>query len=112
MINGAHIVFQSKNVEADRAFFKDILGLNHVDVGNGRLIFRLPDSDLGLHDSEKNDVHELYLMCDDLGAEIARLTAAGIACEPPNDQGWGIVTRLRLPGGGSLALYQPRHARP
>ena len=112
MINGAHIVFQSKDVEADKAFFKDVLKFGYVDVGNGRLIFRLPDSDLGLHESERNDVHELYLMCDDLVAEIARLTAAGVACDPPDDRGWGIVTRLRLPGGGSLALYQPRHERP
>jgi predicted enzyme related to lactoylglutathione lyase len=112
MINGAHIVIQSKDVEADKAFFKDVLKFGHVDVGNGRLFFRLPDSELGLHESEKNDSHELFLMCDDLDAEITRLTAAGIACDPPSDQGWGIVTRLQLPGGGSLALYQPRHARP
>ena len=112
MINGAHVVIQSKDVEADQTFFRDVLKFCHVDVGNGRLFFRLPDSDLGLHESDKNDVHELYLMCDDIEAEIARLTAAGIACDPPNDQGWGIVTRLRLPGGGKLALYQPRHERP
>jgi hypothetical protein len=112
MINGAHIVIQSKDVEVDKAFFKDVLKFGHVDVGNGRLIFRLPDSDLGLHESEKNDVHELYLMCDDLDAEIARLTAVGVACDPPNDRGWGIVTSLTLPGGGKLALYQPHHERP
>ena len=112
MINGAHIIIYSKDEDADRAFFRDVLKFPHVDVGGGRLFFRLPSSDLAMHDSEKNDVHELWLMTDDVEAEVARLKAAGVACEATADRGWGIVTRITLPGGGKLGLYQPRHARP
>lgn len=112
MINGAHVLVYSKDAEADKAFFRDVLKFGHVDVGGGRLIFRLPPTDLMLHGGDENDLHELYLMTDDLAAEIARLKAAGVECEPPSDQGWGIVTSIVLPGGGKLGLYQPRHERP
>jgi catechol 2,3-dioxygenase-like lactoylglutathione lyase family enzyme len=112
MINGAHVIIYSKDEDADRAFFRNVLKFPHVDVGGGRLFFRLPSPDLALHDSEKNNVHELWLMTDDVEAEVARLTAAGASCEATADRGWGIVTHIALPGGGKLGLYQPRHARP
>ena len=112
MINGAHIIIYSKDEDADRAFFRDVLKFPHVDVGGGRLFFRLPPSELAMHDSENNDVHELWLMTDDVEEEVARLTAAGVPCEPIADRGWGIVTQITLPGGGKLGLYQPRHVRP
>jgi len=112
MINGAHVMIYTKDAQADAAFFRDVLKFGHVDVGNGRLIFRLPPTDLMMHGGDENGPHELYLMSDDLEADIARLKAAGIACDPPSDQGWGIMTSLTLPGGGKLGLYQPRHARP
>ena len=65
-----------------------------------------------MHESKNNDVHELWLMTDDVEAEFARLKAAGVTCDPTADRGWGIVTHIALPGGGKLGLYQPRHARP
>ena len=112
MINGAHVIIYSKDVSADRAFFRDILKFPHVDVGNGRLFFRLPDSELAMHESSKNDTHEIWMMTDDIATEIARLKAEGVPCDAIADQGWGIITHISLPGGGKLGLYQPRHARP
>jgi len=112
MINGAHVIIYSTDAEADRAFFRDVLKFPHVDVGHGWLIFRLPDSELAVHPGDTGDSHELYLMCDDLAATMAELAAAGVNCETPEGLGWGTRTRLTLPGGGKLAIYQPRHARP
>ena len=112
MINGAHVILYSKDAEADRAFFRNVLNFAFVDVHAGWLIFKLPPSEAAIHPSDENDMHELYLMTDDLDAEIASLKRSGVACEEPTQQGWGRLTRLRLPGGGSLALYQPRHERP
>jgi catechol 2,3-dioxygenase-like lactoylglutathione lyase family enzyme len=112
MIDGAHVIVYSRDSEADKAFFRDVLKFGHVDVSHGWLIFKLPPSEIAVHPSGENDRHELYLMCDDLDAEIARLTAAGVSCETPSMQGWGRLTRLALPGGGGIGLYQPRHARP
>ena len=112
MINGAHVILYSKDAEADRAFLKDVLGFPHVDAGHGWLIFALPPSEAAVHPADANDAHELYLMTDDLAAEVASLTAKGVACSEPEQLGWGRRTALTLPGGGRLHLYQPRHARP
>jgi hypothetical protein len=112
MITGAHSVLYSKNPEADRAFLRDVLHLPNVDVGGGWLIFGLPPAEVAIHPSDKNDVHEFYLMCDDVGALIAELDARGVTCSPVTDQRWGLLTQVPLPGGGKLGIYQPRHARP
>lgn len=112
MINGAHVVIYSTDPEADRLFFRDVLGLAHVDVGEGWLIFALPPSEVAVHGAETGDRHELYLMCNDIETAIQGLMAHEIACDPVEDAGWGLLTRLRLPGGGKLGIYQPRHARP
>jgi hypothetical protein len=112
MINGAHIVIYSKDAEADRAVLKDVLGFPHLDVGRGWLLFRLPQAEAAVHPSDENDKHELFLMCDDVETAVKKLNAHGLACEPLSAQGWGRSTRIRLPGGGSLGLYEPRHARP
>jgi hypothetical protein len=112
MIIGAHSIIYSTNAEADRAFLRDVLKLTHVDVGDGWLIFGLPPAEVAVHPSEKNDVHEFYLMCDDLNTFIAELKKHGIAFDPVQNQGYGLVTELTLPGGGKLGVYQPRHARP
>ena len=112
MITGAHSIIYSKNPEADRAFLKDVLGLPHVDVGHGWLIFGLPPAEVAVHPSEKNDVHEFYLICADVGAFVARVTARGLGCSPVRDLGWGRLTQVSLPGGGKLGVYEPRHARP
>jgi hypothetical protein len=112
LINGAHAIIYSKQPEADRAFFRDVLSLPHVDIGGGWLIFGLPPSEVALHPSKKNDTHELYLMCADVEALIAELTRRRIRCGTVSNQGWGLVTQITLPGGGKLGVYQPRHARP
>ncbi len=112
MINGAHVVIYSKDPEADRAFFRDILGFPSVDAGHGWLIFGLPAAEAAFHPAEENDRHEFYLMCDDLSAEMAALRAKGVACAEVTEARWGSITRLRLPGGGEVGLYQPRHPRP
>jgi catechol 2,3-dioxygenase-like lactoylglutathione lyase family enzyme len=112
MIDGAHVIIYSKDAEADKAFFRNVLKFGHVDVGHGWLIFKLPPSEVAVHPSDENDLHEFYLMCDDLDAEMAQLKKSGVSCAPPTAQPWGTLTHITLPGGGKLGLYQPRHARP
>ncbi len=112
MINGAHSIIYSKNPEADRAFLRDVLKLPNVDVGGGWLIFGLPPAEVAVHPSERNDVHELYLMCDDVEVFVMEMNKQGIATGPVQDEGWGRLTQLTLPGGGKLGIYQPQHARP
>jgi|SRR5581483_8873863 len=112
MITGAHSIIYTKNPEADRAFLRDVLRLSHVDVGGGWLIFGLPPAELAVHPSERNGVHELYLMCDDVNAFVAEMKKHGIAAGAIEDQGWGRLTRVTLPGGGELGVYEPRHQRP
>lgn len=112
MINGGHVVIYSKDAEADRAFLRDVLKFPFVDAHGGWLIFKLPPSEVAVHPSDENDMHEFFLMTDDLDAEMAVLKKVGAACDEPSLQAWGRLTRLQLPGGGTLGLYQPRHARP
>ena len=112
MITGAHSIIYSKNAEADRRFLRDVLKLTNVDVGHGWLIFGLPPSEIAVHPSEKNNVHEFYFLCDDVEAFIAEMKKGRIACDPVRDQRYGLFTQVTLPGGGKLGVYQPRHARP
>lgn len=112
MIIGAHSVISSTNPEADRAFLRDVLELPNVDVGGGWLIFGLPPAEVAVHPSNANDVHEFFLMCDDIAAFIADMTERNIATSPLEEEEWGLITHLTLPGGGKLGVYQPRHARP
>jgi hypothetical protein len=112
MIVGAHAIIYSTSPDQDRAFFRDVLQLPNVDVGGGWLIFGLPPAEVAVHPAASNDVHELYLMCDDVEAFIAAMKKRNVACRPVEDQGWGLLTQLTLPGGGTLSIYQPRHARP
>ena len=111
-ITGSHSIIYSKDSAADRVFLKDVLKFPNVDVGDGWLIFGLPPSEVAVHPSEKNDVHEFYLMCDDVEALVAELKEREIACDPIHNLGWGLITQVALPGGGKLGIYQPRHARP
>jgi hypothetical protein len=112
MIIGAHSIIYSQRPEADRAFLRDVLAMPNVDVGGGWLIFDLPPAEVAVHPSDANDVHELYLMCDDVEAFVADMSSRGLNCSPVQDQGWGRLTQVTLPGGGKLGVYQPRHARP
>jgi hypothetical protein len=112
MINGGHVIIYSKDAEADKVFVKNVLKFRSVDVNKGWLIFKLPPSEMAVHPSDENDMHEFYVMTDDLDAEIRVLKKAGVACDTVSQQGWGRSTRIKLPGGGTLGLYQPRHERP
>lgn len=112
MIHGAHVIIYSTDAGADRAFFRDVLQYESADAGHGWLIFALPPAEVAVHPSDSNDVHELYLMCDDVVAFIAEMETKNVACTPVEEQRWGSITRLTLPGGGKLGVYQPKHASP
>ena len=110
MINGSHVILFSTDPEADRAFFADVLGQPHVDAGGGGLIFKIPPAELAVHPADGPAGHELYFMCDDLGATISDLQAKGVEfAEDVSEERWGRLTRFRLPGGGEVGLYEPRH---
>jgi hypothetical protein len=112
LIVGAHIIIYSKKPDEDRAFLRDILGLAHVDVGEGWLIFALPSSELAIHPSAENNVHEFYFMCSDIHAFVATMLEKGVSCSPIQSLSWGELTQIKLPGGGELGVYQPHYARP
>jgi hypothetical protein len=112
MLIGAHTIIYSAKPDADRDFLRDVLKLPHVDVGHGWLIFGLPPSEVAVHPADQNGAHALYLMCDDIEAFVAEMKTHNVACGPVQSQGWGMVTQLTLPGGGTLGVYEPRHARP
>ena len=108
MISGTHVVIYSKNAEADRTFFRDTLGFSSVDAGHGWLIFALPPGEAAFHHASV-DAHELFFLCDDLRAEMAALTLKGVKFSSVEEARWGSITKIQLPGGGSIGLYQPKH---
>ncbi len=112
MFNGAHVIIYSTDAEADRVFMRDVLDLKNIDVGGGWLIFALPPAEAAFHPHVSSHAHELYLMCDDLEDSQKKLLAAGVESTEPIDEGWGILSSFKLPGGGSIGYYQPRHGRP
>jgi hypothetical protein len=96
-----------------RAFLRDVLGFESVDAGGGWLIFALPPAELAAHPSDGDTRLELYLMCDDVEVTVAELQAKGVEfTRAVRDEGWGLVTAMRVPGGGELGLYEPRHPTP
>jgi catechol 2,3-dioxygenase-like lactoylglutathione lyase family enzyme len=110
MISGAHVILYSKDAEADRAFFRDVLGFKSVDAGHGWLIFALPSAEAAFHPSDEDGgIHELYLICDDLKAEIASLAKKDVKCSAVQEARWGSITKMQLPSGGEVGLYQPKH---
>jgi catechol 2,3-dioxygenase-like lactoylglutathione lyase family enzyme len=111
MITGAHAMIFSKDPDADRAFLEDVLEIPCVDSGGGWLIFRLPPSELGVHGGD-NGFHQLYFICDGVDALIASLAGKGVTCGEVEDEPWGRITYVALPGGGKLGIYEARHARP
>jgi predicted enzyme related to lactoylglutathione lyase len=115
VITGTHASVFAEDAHAARAFFSDVLGLRAIDAGGGWLIFALPPAELACHPTSPDDSgrHELYLMCDDVDATVADLEAKGVEFVAPiSDQGFGRMTRMRVPGGGELGLYQPTHPSP
>lgn len=112
MINGAHVVLYSRDADADRAFLRDLIELPNVDIGDGWLIFGLPPSEVAVHPSDTGGKHELYFMCEDVEVFVKAATAKGATCSGVQDQGWGLLTAVTLPGGGEIGVYEPRHQRP
>jgi len=118
MITGAHVLLYTADPDADRGFFRDVLGFPSVDAGRGWLIFALPPAEVAVHpldatapppDRAATLGASLYLMCDDVAATVQDLEAKGVACSALQTERWGLVTTLRLPSGGTLGLYQPTH---
>ena len=112
-ITGAHVLLYTPQAQELRAIFRDVFGWEHVDDGEGWLIFALPPAELGVHPSEGATKHELSLMCDDVHATMAELRDRGIEFRgEPRDEGFGITVTMVLPGGVEMLLYEPRHASP
>ena len=109
MIRGVHTMFYSSQPAELRNFIRDKLGFSATDVGHGWLIFALPPGEAAVHPSDASGAHELYFMCDDLKAEMTSLEEKGVECSKVQEQRWGSITKMRLPGGGEVGLYQPKH---
>jgi predicted enzyme related to lactoylglutathione lyase len=110
MVNGSHVIFYAKDADKVRSFFKEVLQLGSVDAGHGWLIFALPPAEFAVHSTEGTPHYELYLMCDDIQATTKDLQAKGVEfTHPVKEQRWGLVTAIKLPGGGEMGLYEPRH---
>ena len=112
MITGGHVIVYSADPEADRAFFADVLAFPHVDAGGGWLIFKLPPAEIAMHPAGGAAAQEFFLMCDDIDATVQEMTAKGAEFPHPiSEERWGRLTRFRLPSGGELGIYEPRHPR-
>jgi hypothetical protein len=113
MITGAHSIIYSSDADGVRAFFRDVLEFPSVDAGHGWLIFALPPAEVAAHPVDGPGRHELYLMCDDIHATMAELKGKGVEFTGGiAEERWGLVTAIKLPGGGELGLYEPRHPSP
>jgi catechol 2,3-dioxygenase-like lactoylglutathione lyase family enzyme len=113
MITSVHSIIYSSDADGVRAFFRDVLGLPSVDGGGGWPIFALPPAELAVHPDDGPPQHELYLMCDDIARTMSELKAKGVEfSQPVSDQRWGLLTAIKLPGGGELGLYEPKHPSP
>ena len=109
MLTGTHVVIYTKDAEADRAFFRDVLGFRSVDAGHGWLIFALPAAEAAFHPAEENNQHEMFFTCDDLRGLMASLGKKGVRFGEISEERWGTLTRMTLPSGGEIGLYQPKH---
>lgn len=109
VVFGAHVVLHSRDADADRRFLAETLALDSVDAGHGWLIFAMPPSEVAVHPADAAAGAELYLMCDDLAAELESLASRGVQCSAIEEARWGSITKIALPGGGEIGMYQPRH---
>ena len=113
MITGVHAIIFANDVVRVREFLRDVLELESVDAGDGWLIFALPPAELAAHPTDEPPHHQLYLMCDDIRATVEHMTARGVEfTRGITEAGFGLMTAFALPGGGELALYEPRHPSP
>jgi hypothetical protein len=125
MFLGVHLLLHSRDPEADRAFFRDVLEIPAIDSGGGWLIFALPPAEMGIHPIETppsatthaGPTHAgqalaaatVYLLCGNLAETLERLNARGVAHTETREADWGVATSIGLPGGGRLGLYEPHH---
>jgi catechol 2,3-dioxygenase-like lactoylglutathione lyase family enzyme len=117
VISGAHTLLYADDPDAARAFLRDVLGFPHIDAGGGWLIFALPPGELGIHPVERREHEsgrqELYFMCHDITDTIEELKEKGVEfTSPVSDEGFGLLTRFKVPGAGEAWLYEPKHASP
>ena len=115
MIAGAHTIVYADDPQAARTFFRDVLGFPAVDAGDGWLIFALPPGEVAVHPGEGSAAggHELFFMCRDVEATVAELERRGVEFTAPiSDEGYGLLTRFRIPGASEIGLYEPRHPSP
>ena len=111
MIKGMHGMMYTTDAEATRTFFRDVIGFKAVDVGEGWLIFDMPDADLGFHPADAPGYHVSFY-CDDIESTRKELEAKGARfTQPVQDQGFGLVTFFEAPGGLEVQLYQPRYEK-
>jgi len=108
MISGAHVVIYSRDAEADRKFFRNVLKFRHIDAGDGWLIFALPPTELAIHPSKDDDSHGFFLICDDIKSTIKNLKQKKVKCSPFYEQEWGTVAMISLPSGSEIGMYQPK----
>jgi hypothetical protein len=117
MIRGLHGLFYSSEPEAMRAFLRDKLQLPHTDVGEGWLIFDLPEADLGVHPVDESGkppagTHDISFYCDDIQGTVKGLKARGVEFQSEvADHGYGYVTYFTMPGGVVVQLYEPKYQK-
>lgn len=116
MIRGMHAMFYSSQAEELRQFLKDTLSLPATDVGAGWLIFDPPETDLGVHPTERggapSGTAEVSFYCDDIDATVNELKRRGVEfTQDVEDQGYGLVTYFEVPGDFKVQLYQPKYAK-
>lgn len=118
MIGGLHTIVYSDDADATRAFFRDVLGWPALDAGHGWLIFKTAPAELGVHPTTGEGGerwatvphHQLSLMCDDIEATLAAFRDKGVRADAEiEDQGFGLVSHIEVPGAGTMMVYEPRH---
>ncbi|HZQ25599.1 MAG TPA: extradiol dioxygenase [Terriglobales bacterium] len=119
MISGAHFLLYSTDADADRQFIRDVLCFKNIDLGGNWLLFSLPPSEMAVHPGDGSFVQShadhsmlgivLYLICDDLADTMRTLQQKGVTCSAVQQADWGSSTSIRLPSGGAIGLYEPRH---
>ncbi len=117
LIRGVHAMFYTSEPDALRAFLRDKLELEATDLGEGWLIFDVPDAEIGCHPADSRDgassgTHHISFYCDNIEAAVLKLKERGVEFTGPiEDHGYGLVTHMKVPGGFAVQLYQPRYRR-
>jgi hypothetical protein len=116
MIKGLHGLYYSSDPDATRAFMRDKLRLPYTDIGDGWLIFDLPEGDVGVHPTGSGEpaanTHDVSFYCDDIAGTVAELRARGVVFKhDPQDHGYGLVTYFTMPGGVEVQLYEPSYEK-